>query len=76
MRRAFYCTAAWVISSRQVVALVGVDRLCKKTTFKKLLKLELTRQFDRPTSNGMAALSREDTTPQSSADAHCSSAVQ
>jgi len=27
-------------------------------------------------SNGMAALSREDTKPQSLADAHCSSAAQ
>jgi len=35
-----------------------------------------TRQFARPMSNGMAALSREDTTPQSSADAHCSSAAR
>jgi len=29
----------------------------------------------RPMSNGMAAVSREDTTPQSFADAHCSSTV-
>jgi len=35
----------------------------------------LTRQFDRPTSNGMAALSHEDNTPQSLADTHCSSAA-
>jgi len=35
-----------------------------------------TRQFDRPMSNEMAALSREDTTPQSLVDAHGSSAVQ
>jgi len=35
-----------------------------------------TRQFDRQMSNGMAALYREDTTPQSVADAYCSSVVQ
>jgi len=34
--------------------------------------LSTTRQFDRPMSNGMAALSREDTTPQSLTDTHCS----
>jgi len=33
------------------------------------------RQFYRPISNGMAALSRQDATSQSLADAHCSSAV-
>ena len=38
--------------------------------------LTQTRHFDRPVSNGMAALSREDTTPQSVIDADCSSAVQ
>jgi len=35
----------------------------------------LTRQVDRPISNGMAILSREDTMLQSLADVHCSSAV-
>jgi len=34
-----------------------------------------TREFDRPMSNRMAALSREDTR-RSLADAHCSNAVQ
>ena len=37
---------------------------------------QATTRFDRPMSNGMAALSREDTKPQSFDDAHCSSAVQ
>jgi len=35
-----------------------------------------TRQFNRPMSNSMATLPRENTTPQSLADAHCSSAMQ
>jgi len=35
-----------------------------------------TRQFDHPVSNRMAALSREDTTPQRLANAHCSGAMQ
>jgi len=35
-----------------------------------------TRQFDRPMSNVMAALSHEDISRQSLADAHYSSAVQ
>jgi len=35
-----------------------------------------TRQFNHPMSNGMAVLSREDTTPQSFTDAHCSNAMQ
>jgi len=35
----------------------------------------ITRQFDCLMSKGMAVLSREDTTPQTLADAHCSSAV-
>ena len=38
--------------------------------------IEQSRQFDRPMSNEMAALSCEDTMPQSLADAHCSSAAQ
>jgi len=51
--------------------------LPQATKTKKFDKKELqTCQFDRPISNGMAALSREDTTPQSLAGAYCSSAVQ
>jgi len=36
----------------------------------------LTRQFDRPMSNGMAALLHKNITPQSLADANCLSAMQ
>jgi len=38
-------------------------------------QIDITRQFDQPMSKGMAALAIEDTTPQSLADALCSSAV-
>jgi len=37
-----------------------------------LPSLMITRQYDRRVSNGMAAVSLEDTTPQSLANGHCS----
>jgi len=44
--------------------------------YKLLNNLSTIRQFDRPMSNRVAALSRKDITPQIIADAHCSSVVQ
>ena len=57
-------------------ACLSTSRLSEFIIKESYYYLLLIRQFDRPMSYGEVALSPEDTTPKSLADAHCSSAEQ